>query len=169
MPTTAAAPTTQDSRAVTAEPAQPTETVAKNTVPGPEIQAVDPDAFRPGGYQGDVVFTSPTGNIWCRLGKGDYNAGCQARHAPVPPGADCDGNEYYPADMLSRGFYLFPNSVLPTCFNQGVFTAEHAKALPYGKSISANGYTCVSRVTEMTCLNPAEHGFQLSMQFAGIF
>ncbi|MET9199068.1 hypothetical protein [Gordonia sp. NPDC003585] len=133
-------------------------------------EPVDPSQFRSGQRNGeDVYFTSPTGNIWCRFGSVDYSAGCQAKNAPIPAGADCRGNSMYPAHTLSRGFFLRGAAVMPACFNQGVFVGYEARALPYDHSISAHGYLCVSRVTGMTCFARSARGFVLSMQEARAF
>ncbi|MFT3715076.1 MAG: hypothetical protein QM774_03760 [Gordonia sp. (in: high G+C Gram-positive bacteria)] len=142
-----------------------------STAPGPpkgsQLTNANPDDFRSDGYQGDVAFVSPSGNVWCRLGAGQYSAGCQAEKAPIPAGADCRGNDMNPVDSLTRGFYLDGEKVTPSCFNQGVFASPERKPLPYGYTITANGYTCTSREDGMTCNTPSgEHGFVLSMQEA---
>jgi hypothetical protein len=69
-------------------------------------------------------------------------------------------------DMLSKGFYLEPGKVTPTCFNQGVFGVENAQPLEYNTSITFNGMTCFSRVEAMICDAGGGHGFVLSMQQA---
>lgn len=131
---------------------------------------MNPDDYCSGGSNGgDVAFVSPSGNIWCRLGAAQYTAGCQAEKAPIPAGADCAGSEMYPRDTLSRGFILGPDSVTPSCFNQGIFTSPEKRVLAYGSSVSANGYTCVSRVEGVTCTTGAGRGFVLSMQEARAF
>ncbi|WP_298446198.1 hypothetical protein [Gordonia sp. (in: high G+C Gram-positive bacteria)] len=143
--------------------------------PGPPAGSglinANPDDYRSGGsLDGDVAFVSPTGNVWCRLGKEQYTAGCQAKTAPIPAGADCRGSAEYPASMLSRGFVLSGETVTPSCFNQGVFTSPERKPLPYGYTITDNGYTCTSRESGVTCTTPSgEHGFVLSMQEARAF
>lgn len=75
----------------------------------------------------------------------------------------------YPASSLSKGFWLQDGSVVPSCFNQGVFSSPNPKALPYDYSITANGLTCTSRTTGMTCTNRDGHGFELSMTVARSF
>jgi len=137
---------------------------------GSQLTNADPAQYRDG-VRADVAFVSPTKNIWCRLGATRTTAGCQAKTAPVPAGAEksCAGNEMYPPSSLSRGFWFDGHSVVPTCFNQGIFTSPHPKALPYGYTISANGYNCTSRETGMTCTNGAGHGFVMSTQQARQF
>ncbi|MFT4200981.1 DUF6636 domain-containing protein [Gordonia sp. (in: high G+C Gram-positive bacteria)] len=139
--------------------------------PGSALTNADPDDYRAGGsLDGDVAFVSPTGNVWCRLGRERYTAGCQAVKAPVPAGARCVGTRDYPVDQLTRGFFLDGETVTPACFNQGVFSSPEHKRLPYGYTITGNGYTCTSRTTGITCNTPSgEHGFVLSMQEARAF
>lgn len=138
----------------------------------PAVSSVPAEDYRmhEGSLGGDVFFESPTRNIFCRLGDSTVHAaGCAAKDAPVPPGAEksCAGNELYPASSLSRGFLLYPDRAEPTCFNQGYLGAPDSKALPYNRSVSANGYTCTSRVEGVTCLTAAgAHGFFLSAQSA---
>ena len=57
---------------------------------GSQIQAVAPEPYRTGGYGGElaVAFISPTGNIWCRLGQGEFEALAETGH-----GADAVGVE----------------------------------------------------------------------------
>ena len=131
--------------------------------------AADPARYRAGSAAGDVAFVSPTLNIWCRLGRAQYTAGCQAKYAPIPAGADCKGTADYPLSTLSKGFMLEGDKVTPSCFNQGIFTSSERQVLPYGYSISANGYTCYSRSTGVTCKTPSGRGFVLSMQEARAF
>ncbi|MDF0529916.1 hypothetical protein P0W64_11080 [Tsukamurella sp. 8F] len=137
---------------------------------GAGLTAADPAEYH-NGDGGDVAFISPTKNIWCRLGAGKYEAGCQAMKAPIPEGAGdrCKGNDMYPQSSLSRGFYLRGNTVEPACFNQGVFTSPNPKVLPYQSTIEANGYTCTSRETGITCTTSNGRGFVLSMQEARAF
>ncbi|GAB06872.1 hypothetical protein GII30_22815 [Gordonia amarae] len=131
--------------------------------------AADPARYRADSTGGDVAFVSPTLNIWCRLGQARYTAGCQAKYAPIPAGADCKGTADYPLSTLSKGFFLEGDKVTPSCFNQGIFTSSERHVLPYGYSISAHGYTCYSRSTGVTCKTPSGRGFVLSMQEARTF
>nr|WP_296775532.1 hypothetical protein [Rhodococcus sp. (in: high G+C Gram-positive bacteria)] len=132
----------------------------------PAATAVDPADFSADGY--GIAWESPTGKIWCRIAPGEYGSGCQSYTAPVPDGADCV-SPTFTIDQLTKGFYLTPTIVLPTCFNQGVFTTEFPKILPYDMSVTTDGYTCTSRETGMTCTTPTGHGFEMSMQVARSF
>jgi hypothetical protein len=136
---------------------------ASNTAP---ITPVDPPAYSVHGNE--VAWESPSGNVYCKIGSGPFSSGCQANDAPVPAGSgnDCAPNTTFTVDMLSKGFYLDPGKVTPTCFNQGVFAFEDAKALEYNTSITFNGFTCFSRVEAMICDAGGGHGFVLSMQQA---
>ncbi|WP_155289645.1 hypothetical protein [Rhodococcoides fascians] len=134
-----------------------------NTAP---ITPVDPASLIVPGNQ--VAWKSPSGKIYCKIGSGPFSSGCQSSDAPVPDGAeaDCAPNSTFSVDMLSKGFYLDPGKVTPTCFNQGVFGAEDAQVLEYNTSVSYNGFTCFSRVEAMICDAGGGHGFVLSMQQA---
>ncbi|MBY4131003.1 hypothetical protein HQO83_21645 [Rhodococcus fascians] len=134
-----------------------------NTAP---ITPVDPASLIVPGNQ--VAWKSPSGKIYCKIGSGPFSSGCQSSEAPVPDGAeaDCAPNSTFSVDMLSKGFYLDPGKVTPTCFNQGVFGAEDAQVLEYNTSVSYNGFTCFSRVEAMICDAGGGHGFVLSMQQA---
>lgn len=136
---------------------------ANNTAP---ITPVDPASYSVPDNQ--VAWKSPSGNVYCKIGSGPFSSGCQASDAPVPDGAgtDCAPNTTFSVDMLSKGFYLDPGHVTPTCFNQGVFGAEGQKVLEYNTSIAFNGFTCFSRVEAMICDAGGGHGFVLSMQQA---
>lgn len=136
---------------------------ANSTAP---ITPVDPASLIVPGNQ--VAWKSPSGNVYCKIGSGPFSSGCQAADAPVPAGAeaDCAPNTTFTVDMLSKGFYLDPGHVTPTCFNQGVFGAEGQKVLEYNTSITFNGFTCFSRVEAMICDAGGGHGFVLSMQQA---
>ncbi|MCZ4561417.1 hypothetical protein O4160_11295 [Rhodococcus sp. IEGM 1401] len=136
---------------------------ANNTAP---ITPVDPATYSVPDNQ--VAWKSPSGNVYCKIGSGPSSSGCQASDAPVPAGAeaDCAPNTTFTIDMLSKGFYLDPGHVTPTCFNQGVFGAEGQKVLQYNTSITFSGFTCFSRVEAMICDAGGGHGFVLSMQQA---
>ena len=136
---------------------------ANNTEP---ITPVDPATYSVSGEQ--VAWKSPSGNVYCKIGSGPFSSGCQASDAPVPAGAeaDCAPNTTFSVDMLSKGFYLDPGKVTPTCFNQGVFGFEGQKVLEYNHSVTFNGFTCFSRVEAMICDAGGGHGFVLSMQQA---
>lgn len=164
--TIAAPPNGGSDSAVTPAPAnaQPSAVdPADNTAP---ITPVDPAAFAV--PENQVAWKSPSGKIFCKIGTGPFSSGCQSSGAPVPDGAgdDCAPNSTFTIDMLSKGFYLEPQSVRPTCFNQGVFGAEDAKVLEYNTSITFNGFTCYSRIEAMICDAGGGHGFVLSMQQA---
>ncbi|MFF1555531.1 DUF6636 domain-containing protein [Rhodococcus erythropolis] len=129
-------------------------------------EIVDPTLFA--ADDNGIAWITPTRNIWCRISPGTYGSGCQARNAPVPEGATCV-NPTFTVDQLSKGFYLMPDRVEPSCFNQGVFTTEHPKVLQYEHTVHYQGYSCTSRTIGMTCTNGTGHGFELSMQTARSF
>lgn len=152
----AAAPSTATNPADGADP-------ASNTAP---ITPVDPALYS--AYGDQVGWKSPSGNVFCKIGPVPSSSGCQSANAPVPAGAeaDCAPNSTFSVDMLSKGFYLDPGKVTPTCFNQGIFGVENARTLEYDTSIAFDGFTCYSRVEAMICDAGDGHGFVLSMQQA---
>lgn len=150
----------------TSSAAPVTETVTETaSAPDAPVTAVDPSTFEDGN---GISWTSPTGNIACRISSLDYGSGCQAADAPVPPGASCT-NSTFTVDQLTKGFFMKQSTIEPACFNQGVFYSQTPKVLQYNQSIAMNGYTCASREDGMTCTNDGGFGFQLSAQVARLF
>ncbi|WP_377453880.1 hypothetical protein [Rhodococcoides fascians] len=168
---TIAAPSNTAGNSPGGEAEAPAATESTPTAADPEdntapITPVDPASLIVPGNQ--VAWKSPSSKIYCKIGTGPFSSGCQSSSAPVPDGAeaDCAPNSTFSVDMLSKGFYLDPGKVTPTCFNQGGFGAEDAKVLEYNTSVSYNGFTCFSRVEAMICDAGGGHGFVLSMQQA---
>ncbi|GGF99706.1 hypothetical protein GCM10007304_12010 [Rhodococcoides trifolii] len=150
----------------TSSAAPATETVTETaSAPDAPITAVDPATFDDGN---GISWTSPSGNIACRISSLEYGSGCQAADAPVPPGASCT-NPTFTVDQLTKGYFMKQSTIEPACFNQGVFYSQTPKVLQYNESISMNTYTCVSREDGMTCTNDGGFGFQLSAQVARLF
>ncbi|WP_156399393.1 hypothetical protein [Rhodococcus sp. Leaf278] len=142
------------------DPAQNPANPVNNTAP---ITPVDPARYT--AYGDQVGWKSPSGKIYCKIGAFEFSSGCQSGDAPVPDGANCV-NPSFTIDQLSKGFYMTPGKVTPTCFNQGEFGVENAQTLEYNTSITFNGMTCFSRVEAMICDAGGGHGFVLSMQQA---
>ena len=166
---TIAAPSATGSEASVESSEAPAATGATAADPASNTAPITPaDPARYSAYGDQVGWKSPSGNIYCKIGTGPFSSGCQSSSAPVPDGAeaDCAPNSTFSVDMLSKGFYLEPGKVTPTCFNQGVFGVENAQPLEYNTSITFNGMTCFSRVEAMICDAGGGHGFVLSMQQA---
>ncbi|WP_155289266.1 hypothetical protein [Rhodococcoides fascians] len=142
------------------DPPQNGANPVNNTAP---ITPVDPARYT--AYGNQVGWKSPSGNIYCKIGDTEFSSGCQAVDAPIPDGANCV-TPSFTIDQLSKGFYMTPGKVTPTCFNQGEFGVENAQPLEYNTSITFNGMTCFSRVEAMICDAGGGHGFVLSMQQA---
>ncbi|OZF33032.1 hypothetical protein CH294_18045 [Rhodococcus sp. 14-2483-1-1] len=142
------------------DPAQTGANPVNNTDP---ITPVDPARYT--AYGNEVGWKSPSGKIYCKIGSTEFGSGCQSGDAPVPDGANCV-TPSFTIDQLSKGFYMTPGKVTPTCFNQGEFGVENAQTLEYNTSITFNGMTCFSRVEAMICDAGGGHGFVLSMQQA---
>jgi ABC-type transport system substrate-binding protein len=167
-PTTSAAAeqTTSSPPTLTRTSSTQTETETETvTQPATTVVAVDPSTFEDGN---GISWTSPSGNIACRISSLEYGSGCQAADAPVPPGASCT-NPTFTVDQLTKGFFMKQSTIEPACFNQGVFYSPTPKVLQYNQSIAMNSYTCVSREDGMTCTNDDGFGFQLSAQVARLF
>ncbi|OZC86191.1 hypothetical protein CH304_06100 [Rhodococcus sp. 15-649-1-2] len=150
------ATSTSRTPAAPAAPTAPTEQVE-------QVEQVDPATLAADGN--GIAWTSPTKNISCRISSDTYGSGCQSRDAPVPRGAACT-NPTFTVDELSKGFFLHPDRVEPTCFNQGVFASEFPVVLEYDQSVTFDGYTCTSRRTAMMCSTANGHGFELSRETA---
>lgn len=112
-------------------------------------------------------FHSPTGNIkclyvagkpsviHCQLGRADYATTLQKRcMAPSGAGVDWHGFELTairPAGITCSGGILYTGT--PKYVN-----------LAYGKSWKRGPFTCVSRVTGVTCMSSTGHGLTISRQ-----
>lgn len=156
--------TTTASQPAVAAPPTSTEISNAPTENAVAITAVDPADF-PMENRAGVAWVSPSGNIYCHITEGEFSSGCQANDAPVPAGANCT-NPTFTIDQLTKGFFLAPSKVTPTCFNQGVFGGDPKQILPYDHSISYDGYTCTSREAAMVCDAGGGHGFVLSKEEA---
>jgi len=115
-------------------------------------------------------FRSPSGNISCLLVPGPpRNVQCQIAHADYaktlqarclgPSGAGVDWHGFTltatrPATLACSGGILYN----PTTQRPGYVT------LPYGRSWRQGVFTCLSRVTGVTCTSRAGHGVFISRQ-----
>ncbi|MGU3434995.1 hypothetical protein ACNHUS_18505 [Actinomycetes bacterium M1A6_2h] len=162
QPTTSSPPTLTRTNSTQTETQTVTEPAPATPAP---VAAVDPSTYDDGN---GISWTSPSGNIACRISSLEYGSGCQAADAPVPPGASCT-NPTFTVDQLTKGFFMKQSTIEPACFNQGVFYSQAPKVLQYNQSIAMNNYTCVSREDGMTCTNDGGFGFQLSAQVARLF
>ncbi|WP_405164121.1 hypothetical protein OG203_03095 [Nocardia sp. NBC_01499] len=124
------------------------------------------------GPSGDgYYFASPSGSFGCAIIKGtpagDMVAGCQGAHAAVAPGGkDCGTNP----GALQVADTVGPDGAAQNCANQPFFVAPGAKALAYGASISAKGYTCQSDESGMSCRSDSSgHGFKIAREANSVF
>lgn len=168
-PTTAPGPATSMPTGTTV--AATTVTVTATTATGVDGAAV-PDLYRgyadtpgaaPTRHPGDdgVYFTSPSGNIHCavRPGGDGGSAICsidQRDWAPTPKPASCPANwadNHVAVDQAG--------AVSGQCLG-GVEVPPVAAVLPYGRTVTANGVSCSSAETGITCRYEATgHGFTL--------
>lgn len=111
------------------------------------------------------IFTTPSGNIACG---GDSKTGsntvlhCYIQDLAKKP-AQCKkqgvGLEFTLSKTGSGKLLCSSHEFEPDNFDE-----EITKVLPYGSSISGNGWKCDSTTTGLNCSNNQGHGFRLSRQ-----
>lgn len=125
----------------------------------------------------EVTWLSPSKNIACAIvltGSFAKLWGCTVHdHSWTAPsaipgdicynsGEDCGSGIEATGDgkLRGRGEYVFESQ---RASDGGIPPAAPIKTLPYGHSVTADGVTCVSLATGMTCANTASgHNFTLS-------
>lgn len=161
--------------------ASTTASAPASTTPAPV--AVDPAQFR----QGDsYFFHSPSGTFACAILAGPnrpeshLTTGCAGATAPSSPeseqclrspgthlsiGLAADGAQYM---CMTDGFDLYvgpKEGEPPTALPWG-----GGRVLPYGSSLSADGFTCTAREDGITCANDgSKHGFTIARQSDRLF
>ena len=117
-----------------------------------------------------VQFRTPSGNIGCIFSAGlagdvvpTVRCDIRSRLRPEPHRpASCPGDYGDSIQVTRRG--------RATLVCHGDTTLDpHARAIAYGHSWRRDGITCTSRVTGLTCANPAGHGFFLSRERWRVF
>jgi hypothetical protein len=143
----AAAPTTAS------PPVSPTVTATASPTPSASVSPASA-TLAPGAMA--RYFRSPTGNIGCAIET--TAAACdifEKRWKPTPKPATCESD-------WGMGVYVSSNPPAKgqfSCAGDTVHNAQ-APALPYGESLSLNGFTCESRRDGMRCVQVASgHGF----------
>lgn len=101
-------------------------------------------------------FVAPGGNLLCSVSHADYATALQARcMGPGGAGVDWHGWQLRGAGKggvsCSGGILYNPSTQRPTYVN-----------LPYGRSWRKGPFTCVSRLTGVTCTNTRGHGLFIS-------
>lgn len=110
-------------------------------------------------------FRSPSTNFSCGIITLPPSAGCHGTTAPVPPRPeDCNAR-------ISWGRGLFVHATGKTgfiCTGGAIYSNGFGRddpVLPYGRSLTAHGFTCVSRQSGVTCTHhPTDHGFRIAAE-----
>lgn len=113
------------------------------------------------------LFQSPSGNIHCAIFTGDYAAArCDVMEVTgmsfSKPPANCDLDWGHAFEVGPSG------SGAPACVGDTV-ASDEGFVLGYGKSFSADGFTCTSQTTGMTCTNEQGHGFSVAKARQKVF
>ncbi|MFD4638179.1 alpha/beta fold hydrolase [Lentzea sp. NPDC058436] len=125
---------------------------------------VDPNDHRVStGISVYYAFESPSGNFRCSINPSEPTAGCHGKTSPVPPRPQrCNPN-------INWGSGLFVDAQGKTDFictggvRYGNFTDSEERVLPYGRSLTAGDFTCVSKETGISCTHkPTGHGFRIA-------
>jgi hypothetical protein len=125
---------------------------------------VNPNDYRLAGSPNEVYyFSSPSKNFSCGIINLQLSAGCHGKTSPVPPRPDrCSTH-------ISWGSGLFVDSNGKTDFicTGGVIYSNgfgrEDPVLPYGRSLTAGDFTCVSKETGIRCTHkPTGHGFRIA-------
>ena len=131
----------------------------------PPVRAARPAV---GKARGEVIFHSPSKNIYCVIfkyqGKASGRCDIKQRAWPAPHrphSCHLDYGNGAEVGPHGKGHY--------TCAGDTVIAAHH-KALPYGQSIKLGAVKCTSRRTGMTCHNvKTDHGFTISREAVDFF
>ena len=112
----------------------------------------------PSGNISCLLVPGPPSNVQCQIARSDYAQRLQARClGPNGSGVDWHGftlTANKPATIVCSGGILYnPATQLPRYVT-----------LPYGKSWRRGAFTCLSRVTGVTCENKTGHGLFVSRQ-----
>jgi pimeloyl-ACP methyl ester carboxylesterase len=111
------------------------------------------------------VFKSPSKNFTCGIMLLQPSAGCHGKTSPVPPRPErCSPN-------INWGSGLFVDANGKTDFictgglQYGSFSGSDEPVLPYGRSLTAGGFTCVSKQAGIMCSHqPSGHGFRIAAE-----
>lgn len=100
----------------------------------------------------DTFFQTPSGNIFCQ--GSDKDVTCLIGNAEKTINARCGKADTFSIAKNSSKTEL-------VCGGDAGYDDEF-KILNYGKSISGNGWQCISQPTGLVCRNNKSHGFSLN-------
>ncbi len=157
--------------AATASPGSSTPTTSKSAKPVDSTKyRQDDDGFGRAGY----FFSSPSGSFSCAIFDTPLDtfglpigAACQGRAATPPGEQDCVKPDGLQAPVPGLG--VGPSGTQFLCIaGSPLFTSE-STVLPYRSSLIANGYTCHSEETGVTCqYNLHADGFRVSREASSL-
>ncbi|QIG42883.1 hypothetical protein G5V58_08975 [Nocardioides anomalus] len=92
-------------------------------------------------------FVTPSGNIYCNIGKAGPK-GCEINQGSVKDPDACPGNPV--SDRVGR-LEFRGNRVLPICNTDTIRT--RAQVLEYGEATTSGKYACISERQGVTCIH----------------
>jgi uncharacterized protein DUF6636 len=151
-------PSTSTLPEVKGEP--PTEKKAATPEPKPSKtgQAVEVVDF--------LAFKTPSGKIGCAVTKDPTTLRCDTKYETSfsRSGHRCTEGDY------GHSFEVLPSGAgKAICAGDTVLSATNARTIPYGKTWALGPFRCIARMTGLSCVNGAGHGFSLSVQSQRLF
>lgn len=141
-----------------------TSTPAESTTPAPDptessdvpdvadFTVVDSAAFLQGSDSEQLMFVSPSGNLYCGIIGGEQKlAGCQSVQV-VDNLPDCDDPAGGHGPMITFDFNAPAEA---GCAHEGVFIGLEPEVLEYGQAVGYQGATCMSEESGVTCIDDA--------------
>jgi len=130
-----------------------TTTSSTTTVPAPVVVEIEESQ----------EFTSPTGNIHCRVDVRFHFAECgidRSAWSPPPRPADCEYDW--------GGTMVVVNLGAPAdfdCRSDAPFAQDEPEPLPYGHTVMGGGVECTSRESGVTCTAlDSQRGFEIAFE-----
>ena len=110
-------------------------------------------------------FRSPSGRINCMYGHASGGVVCEIPQPdrpirPKPRDCQLDWGGNFSLSRIGRAEM--------GCVGDTV-ASPNSRVLPYGQTLSGNGWQCTSRTTGMTCTNRQGHGFEISRRRQRLF
>jgi hypothetical protein len=99
----------------------------------------------------DVAFRSPSGNITCTWGHPASDRLLCDVNAKAAPAAS-QSTDCGPISFIENYASLTPSEVKHGLCTGGILVPLDANTLPYGSSLTYNGYGCISEESGITCV-----------------